>query len=396
MIDCELNEITEADLQRLIDLPVTEGERIEYKRELNLTSDDVKRKFLASIASFANAKGGDLIFGMEAVDGRPLRITPLADFSLDPVLLQINALIRSGIAPIVYTVNPRSVPVTNGEVFVLRVPRTWAGPHMVTYNGDNRFYTRHSTGRVPMVLPEIRTAFALADTTLEKVQRFRYERLAAILSREAITDLRNGPAVVFHVVPVGSVDPGYSANLSAFDETEGRNGTWPIHSLGAQKRYHFDGVYFSAFNERGGTPTGYIFAFRSGALEILDTLCFREDPNVILGRPIEKHIFSQLPEWFAQLRAMNVEPPVVLLLSFLNVRGYRIATGMHPTEGAVTRDHLHVPGVVVESLDVALEHGQPLNRHDILRPQFDAFWNACGRIRSPNFFPTGKFRDDPL
>lgn len=58
-----LDSVEESDLQELIDNQVPEGKTIEYKEALPGNSDGDKKEFLADVSSFANAAGGDLIFG---------------------------------------------------------------------------------------------------------------------------------------------------------------------------------------------------------------------------------------------------------------------------------------------------------------------------------------------
>jgi predicted HTH transcriptional regulator len=60
-----LDLIDETILQTLVSNKVAEGKKIEYKQALPGNSDSEKKEFLADVSSFANAIGGDLIFGVE-------------------------------------------------------------------------------------------------------------------------------------------------------------------------------------------------------------------------------------------------------------------------------------------------------------------------------------------
>jgi predicted HTH transcriptional regulator len=91
-IQKDLMAIGENELRALIDQPVMEDKSTEYKEALSLHNDEAKRKFLAGIASFANASGGDLIYGMKASDGRPLSVQPLGGFNADQTLLALRDL----------------------------------------------------------------------------------------------------------------------------------------------------------------------------------------------------------------------------------------------------------------------------------------------------------------
>src|SRR5574337_684787 len=60
-----LEEISEADLQALIDNGVRESQTLEYKREVYGRGDEEVREMLRDISSIANAFGGDMLIGVE-------------------------------------------------------------------------------------------------------------------------------------------------------------------------------------------------------------------------------------------------------------------------------------------------------------------------------------------
>lgn len=70
MINKHLDEISLDDLKQLRNNVVSEGKTIEYKQQLPTNSDGDRKEFLADISSFANASGGDLIFGITEENGR--------------------------------------------------------------------------------------------------------------------------------------------------------------------------------------------------------------------------------------------------------------------------------------------------------------------------------------
>lgn len=71
MIEKNIDRITEEDLQALIDNAVSERKTIEYKRSLSINRDSERKEFLADVSSFANASGGDLIYGITEAGGIP-------------------------------------------------------------------------------------------------------------------------------------------------------------------------------------------------------------------------------------------------------------------------------------------------------------------------------------
>jgi predicted HTH transcriptional regulator len=63
--------VTRDHLRSLVDDGVAELRSIEYKQELPGNSDQDKRKFLSDVSSFANANGGDLVYGISEAIGIP-------------------------------------------------------------------------------------------------------------------------------------------------------------------------------------------------------------------------------------------------------------------------------------------------------------------------------------
>jgi predicted HTH transcriptional regulator len=61
--------IEEKDLDALIKSEARENRFIEFKSENLLTTDGGRKKFLQSVAAFANSRGGDLVLGMKADGG---------------------------------------------------------------------------------------------------------------------------------------------------------------------------------------------------------------------------------------------------------------------------------------------------------------------------------------
>ena len=90
-INKNLQDITEADLQRLIDETVIENKILEYKSELPDNTDAKKKKFLATVSTFANASGGDLIFGVaeDRKTGKPNALIGIEIENVDRIIKRI-------------------------------------------------------------------------------------------------------------------------------------------------------------------------------------------------------------------------------------------------------------------------------------------------------------------
>jgi hypothetical protein len=85
-----LDQIDEGRLQALIDAGAAESRIINYKRTTYGNAHSDYSELLADTSSFANTAGGDLILGMDAVNGIPTAFMPFAgpnrpgDFAIIP------------------------------------------------------------------------------------------------------------------------------------------------------------------------------------------------------------------------------------------------------------------------------------------------------------------------
>ncbi len=183
MFDKPLADLGKDDLNLLVTNGVAEGRSIEYKRELPVRGADGTREFLADISSFANGSGGDMVFGVVEADGKPQSIPGLARINADQEIARLESLHRDGIEPRLRGVHMRAIEgFSDGPAIVVRIPRSWAGPHMI--KGSPRFYSRNSNGKAPLDVTEIRTAFLHSLGLADRIREFRDDRIGRILAGE--------------------------------------------------------------------------------------------------------------------------------------------------------------------------------------------------------------------
>lgn len=65
MFNVPINQVTEKELQELIDNQVREDKHLDYKEMLDVRQLSGKKEFCADVSSFANTDGGYLIYGMK-------------------------------------------------------------------------------------------------------------------------------------------------------------------------------------------------------------------------------------------------------------------------------------------------------------------------------------------
>ncbi|MCH7724888.1 MAG: ATP-binding protein [Planctomycetes bacterium] len=386
MIQKPFDQIEKADLDALVADSVAEGRTLDYKQALSGNSDGEKKELLADVSSFANASGGDLIFGMTETGGTATGAPGLAGINADSEILRLDACFRNGIEPRIPEVQIRVIEgFAKGPVLLIRIPRSWASPHMVTFKGTSRFFTRNNAGKHPMDMGEIRAAFALSESVPERIRNFRIERIGKVVADDTPVQLSDNPKIVLHLVPLSAFAVGTQLEVKAIYE---RRGSFhPISSGSDIIRYNVDGVISICSSDRDGKgPSGYCQVFRTGIVESVDARLIRagREERWIPSLTFERELLRSTRMHIEALSEVGVVPPIVVTVSLVGVRGYEMAKprGWDKWEATpIDRDELILPEILIEDFgdDIA----------SAFRPIFDAAWNASGWQGSPYFNENG-------
>jgi hypothetical protein len=377
--------INEADIQALKDNSVAEGKTIDYKRDLIGNTDEAKKEFLADVTSFANTAGGHLVIGIEEDNGVPVNIGGVSIPDLDAEKLRLENMLRDGLEPRVPGIAIQDVSLSNGNlVLIISIPKSWASPHMIKLRNSSRFYARNSAGKYQLDVTEIRSAFIQSARASEFIRDFRIDRIGKIISNEMPARIENTGKIVLHIIPLSVSDSGRVFNVASLDSILGYFhiiGEWG----GSQHRNNFEG-YISY------GPASYLQIFRNGSLEAVSTEdlgLFDSEKFMIASEAYERTLIERTPRLLTLLKAIGVEPPLIIMLSMVGVRGYELAVKHSPgwptsiDRPIIDRDNLVIPEVVVESFDV--------DSAKILKPIFDIVWNAAGLQGSKNYDGDGNW-----
>lgn len=162
----EQDEITQADIQSLIDNHLEETPYLEFKRADALSvRDDRKRHELSKdVSAFANADGGVIVYGIEEVehvaqglsfvDGRVITKEWLSNVISSRVHRRID---RMRIMPV------RFDGLLEQSIYVVRIDASPFAPHMAS---DKRYYRRNNFEAVPMEEYEVRALYFRGRSTV--------------------------------------------------------------------------------------------------------------------------------------------------------------------------------------------------------------------------------------
>ncbi len=389
MIGKNIEQITEEDLQALVDNEVSERKTIEYKQALPGNSDKEKKEFLADVSSFANASGGDLIYGIteDKKTGKPKALDGLNTENINQEILRLDNIIRTGIQPRIPSVTiPPPIPLENSKVaLIIRIPKSWVNPHRVIYDGHDKFYSRSSNGKYPLDVYELRIAFNLSETITERIRNFRLDRISNIIANETPVPLYDNAKIVLHLIPITSFNPAQSYDISKIASNP--ICMPPIYWGRLNARYNLDGyITYSEGNE--GKARSYAQFFRNGILEAVDGYSLRSyGGRLTIPTPdYEIALIKSLTAHLSLFKSFNIELPIFIFLTLLGVKGYFMDaySDLDIDEiHTIDRDNLQLPEVIVENYDVSAEK--------VLKPCFDSIWNACGFPRALYYNDEGKW-----
>jgi hypothetical protein len=390
-INKPLVSITEEDIQAIVSAGAPEeGKTIEYKGELPKNDYESKKEFLADVSSFANAAGGELFFGIEEASGIPVNICGLHISNPDKAKLRLENMLRDSIEPRIPGISIKAIQASADYIMIIRVPRSWAGPHAVKLRKHWRFYSRNSAGKYPLDVPELRGQFLSSATRTERIRNFRAERLGKIVADEAPGPLTKAAKTVVHIVPFGAFDPAFKVDMTSLEEDD--SNLKPIGvGTASWRRYNLDG--FLTYTKYVGDTRSYLQIFRNGCVEAVTESIMQEieeGQKIIQSGSFEYELLCGVSRFLSVQERLGVEPPLFVMVSLLGVHGYLVKpspqiAGRFWKDDAnpIDRSDLLLPEIMIDSFEV--------NLIEVVRPIFDSLWNASGWPQSKNYDNEGKW-----
>lgn len=385
-----LLSVTQTDLEAI--LGVHEGPHLDFKRDLPAAWDNsTKHEFLADVTAFANASGGDVVFGIaENDDGVATSICPQTpDGGIDGVVLRMQSILTDQAEPRMPGVQVHAVPVTvgavTGHVVIIRVPQSWASPHRVKTN--NHVFVRDGRRKRSLDMPELRALFLRTESQAQRIRDFISDRLAKVLVGETPTRLNPGPQLVVHVIPTQA-----ALGLLQVDPRPYVSGAkrLPVLSRGLVSgvSLNLDGAYGTvpSSHSRSGN-FGYSQLFRQGYFEGVWVLEARGEPDhpILPSIAYEEIVIKFVGQVRSELERLEVQTDVAVFLSLLQADRVVFAApawGSGYTPARFDRKTIQIPEALVPA-EMSVGRG--------LRPAFDLMCQAVGLFGSANYDESGEW-----
>lgn len=388
----KVTDTNRTDLDQLVADRVTEGAHLDFKRQLPTTWDnEAKKRFIADLVAFANAGGGDLVFGVdEDSSAAASAVVPQVFASVDAEVRRLQDFVLELAEPRLPGVQVHPVAATVGAVsghcIVIRVPQSWAGPHRSKVNWH--FYVRDGLRNRQLDIPEVKALFLRSDSQAQRMRDFRSERLAKISTGQTPVALPVAPKLVVHVIPTQAALG--QAHIDPTRYTRGRQALPVIGTLPASPvSLNLDGAFAPIV--ANGAPPGYTQHFRQGYFEAVWKLTpFGDVPKPVLpGIAYESYVNQFIGSVRGQLSQLDINQDVAVFLSLLDA-DQAVLTGPHDLgiPGAYSTKAFDRKDVLLP--DVLIEASSSVGRG--MRPAYDLMCQAAGFEGSPNYDQTGEWK----
>ncbi len=193
-----IRSVTYQDVLDLITRREEESFLLDYKREINYISPGDKKELCKDVSSFANSKGGVLIYGIEEVKGSS---PPKPKADIPPIGVEnlnlgaIESIISNGIYPRVgFEINPVRIDSSTKFILIIGVAASYNAPHMVISKGDFRYYKRGNYESEVMNEADVRELYRRSEDMFEKLNDLIKKRRTLIYD-ELNPNLRQLPLI---------------------------------------------------------------------------------------------------------------------------------------------------------------------------------------------------------
>ena len=389
MLPIQFDEIGSEHIVALVETGSPERKTLEYKAKLNIATGDDRAEFLADISSFSNAAGGDIIFGIADrrdasgnATGIPEAIAPLTIANPDSELGKLSQIIESGIQPRLVGVQAKVIDIpSRGPVIVVRVPKSWNAPHMVSFANRSRFYSRNEiTGKIQLDVQQIGSAFAAQRSVGERIRAWRTDRIGKSVAEEGPVPIK-GPRLLFHFVSIAALDDEQTLPR-VFD----RDALRPFNQLMSLSpnayRYNADGLLYESRDTESGQS--YLQIFRDGHLEYGDSYTLGGHDEAVASQRFEEKLRDSFKNALGLLQKIESREPIFVSLTLINVKGRSMWL---PRDFAFRFDSMKshpFDRPIIISPDVLLQdvpEGFPYPT--TLLPVVNSIWQAAGLEETP-------------
>jgi len=390
-LDKPLNEIQESDLLTLIGR--TEDISIDFKRQLySMQKPTSKNDFLSDVSALANSNGGHIIYGMDEAELVATNLCGLGDIDPDDAIQRLVNWANEGLDPRIPGLDFRVVDIQGDakRAIIAQVPRSFAAPHQI--RESRKFHKRYPSGNSAMNVSELRDAFNLSQSYVERIEAFRDYRVSAV---ESLSDvpilLRDNVTHIWHFIPLGFDDANQTIDVNSV--------AYPRHRLiwFALREMHFNFEGVLMIDPQSAQPNDiYIQVYRNGIIEVVHSYALEgftdQSGDSKKGIPLSRleNETLQAVEYALQIyNQLGMPPPISFMQSITRCKDVPLYDERKDGRTRFSRSFEPLKRNIYKFPKLFIEHYEDYKT--VLKPHFDVLWNAAGYRRSPSYDEQGNW-----
>jgi hypothetical protein len=367
------NEISFDDLVGLTARRAAETESLRFFRTLPRIADE-DRKVLSHVVSFADAEGGDIVFGILPIGGVASRLAGIAPGSLDAAVLRLEALLELWVEPRVrYELHRLRSPEGTCAV-VLRVRPDAGSSHRCT---------------LPPGAPE----HTDVEQQIGDFVRHRVVEIAGGRTPIPMLPSLDGASIVLHLIPRAAFGSHALVPLSRLHRSPGRLQPMCNLHVGSndwQSSEIRDGL-LTYVDRPYGAPHAYAQMWPSGIVEGVNVrfYSFQKYGHWIISiHSTEEFLIMSTRRYLRFQKDLGIEMPIYIFLSLLGVEGAFVPT--RRMVGSRFKDIVSFQQPVI-----FLEGGEFTDYSDSvdarMRGPLDRLYQMCGAAGAEHFDDKGRW-----
>lgn len=379
MLPYLIEEIDANVLNQICKQRFSESSTIDFKEELTKNTDQGKNELAKDVCAFANADGGDLVFGIkeEKDSGTAHCVVPLDGESFDEALRRLLQTLEAWVEPRIQGIQFQNVPIDGGFVLVLRVPASFDGPHCTrNNNSQRRFVIRNGTITSDMSYDQLRTAFDRTASLADEARKFIASRMQLVQAQKTWRPMDDGPVAIVELTPLSGL-----AGRKPIDIKTVEYSSLIFWDSGGSSVLNLDGLI--AYSEGTKGIWGMTQMYRNGCIEAVrvvggidnsgKTGIWCEDVIAFYATSIN----STLTLW----KKLGIQGPALVQCGLLHTNSGVLSTDQlssFSTRKMADRPHMVFPEIWIEDLSSASDADQ------LLLSTVEVLWQSFGYFGPPS------------
>lgn len=358
----------------------------EYKREMyQLQRSESKKEFLKDITAFANSEGGDLIIGIDELEG----VIGAIIENIDTFKQQLDSIIRDNVDPPLSNYQIQELNLSlNTYLIIIRVKKSYLKPHRISKQSQD-FFTRGPSGKYPIKISQLRELFISSNEIKREISSLIANRVNSILSDDTFYSLDlNNPVFILHIIPIQSLEENIFIELKNMHKH--KELLVPIaHRFGyLTESNNFDG--YSRYVSNGQNVEAYVQSFNNGVIESVNTWMLSVDSQFgpyIHSDNFATTLITGIEALAKFLDLIGIIFPVVLHLELHGVKNVKLGNSslsfdMLYSSPKLRQNVLRFPSLTILNNAEISKKGYTVK---LIKSWMDLLWRAFGHANCKRY-----------